>query len=118
MANLLLVVSKDYPESFEFLKKTFGGRKDIEIVLDRRAGQAPRAGQDRRVRDTNDQLQAHGWVLVRRRAAPPRPVDGPPTAAAAPAAVAARTRPARRAGGRRRPVAKRRVAAQKRRRRS
>jgi hypothetical protein len=116
MANLLLIVAKDYPDSFEFLKKAFGGRKDIEIIVDRRAGQAPSVNQDRRGRKTDDQLRIHGWVLVRRLPGQPRPGQTG-TAPAALAAVATRTRPAKkRAAPPPRRVAKRRVAARKRRR--
>jgi hypothetical protein len=119
MANLLLIVAKDYPDSFEFLKKAFGGRNDIEIIVDRRAGQAPRMGQDRRARKNDDQLQTHGWVLVRRLPAASRPAGGSPAVPAASAAVSTRIRPAKKkAVGQSRPPARRRVATRKRRRRT
>jgi hypothetical protein len=66
MANLLLIISKDYPERYEFLKKAFASRKEVEVVLDRRAGQKPVKAQDRRAHMTDTQLRSHGWVLVRR----------------------------------------------------
>ena len=67
MANLLLIISKEYPERYEFLKKAFASRKEVEVVLDRRGGQAPPArAQDRRAHQTDTQLRSHGWVLVRR----------------------------------------------------
>jgi hypothetical protein len=108
MANLLLIVSKDEPDSFNFLKKAFGGRKDIDIVVDRRAGQAPVVGRDRRARKNDDQLRTYGWVLIRR---PPgaRLLDGRrPAPAAARAGVARPARPTKRAMSRRRRTAKRR----------
>jgi hypothetical protein len=67
MANLLLIISKEYPERYEFLKKAFASRKEVEVVLDRRTRQAPAArAQDRRAHQTDTQLHSHGWVLVRR----------------------------------------------------
>jgi hypothetical protein len=66
MANLLLIISKEYPERYEFLKKAFASRKEVEVVLDRRAGQKPVKAQDRRAHMTDTQLRSHGWVLVRR----------------------------------------------------
>jgi hypothetical protein len=66
MANLLLIISKDYPERYEFLKKAFASRKEVEVVLDRRGGQPPPRPQDRRAHQTDTQLRSHGWVLVRR----------------------------------------------------
>ena len=66
MANLLLIISKEYPERYEFLKKAFASRKEVEVVLDRRAGQKPTRPQDRRAHMTDTQLRSHGWVLVRR----------------------------------------------------
>jgi hypothetical protein len=106
MANLLLIVSKDEPESFAFLKKAFGSRKDIDIIVDRRAGQAAVVvGRDRRARRNDEQLRTYGWVLVRRPPAAPRP-DG-----AARAAAARATRPTKRALSRRRRPAKRRGSA-------
>jgi hypothetical protein len=66
MANLLLIISKEYPERYEFLKKAFASRKEVEVVLDRRAGQKPTRPQERRAHMTDTQLRSHGWVLVRR----------------------------------------------------
>lgn len=66
MPNLLLIISKEYPERYEFLKKAFASRKEVEVVLDRRAGQKPVKAQDRRAHMTDTQLKSHGWVLVRR----------------------------------------------------
>jgi hypothetical protein len=115
MANLLLIVSKDEPESFNFLRKAFGGRKDIDIIVDRRAGQAAVVGRDRRARKNDDQLRTYGWVLIRQ---PPvaRLPDGRP--APARAGVARPTRPTKRAISRRRRPAKRRGSARPRPRRS
>jgi hypothetical protein len=123
MANLLLIVSKDHPESFDFLRKAFGGRKDIDIIVDRRGGPVPVVGQDRRARKNDEQLRTHGWVLIRRLPGPPRPANGRPAPAGARAAVGtrtrrAKTRRAKRTVSRRRPAAKPRVAARKRRRRT
>lgn len=66
MANLLLIISKEYPERYEFLRKAFASRKEVEVVLDRRAGPKPVRAQDRRAHMTDTQLRSHGWVLVRR----------------------------------------------------
>jgi hypothetical protein len=66
MPNLLLIISKEYPERYEFLKKAFASRKEVEVVLDRRAGQKRTKAQDRRAHMTDTQLKSHGWVLVRR----------------------------------------------------
>jgi hypothetical protein len=66
MANLLLIIAREYPERYEFLKKAFASRKEVEVVLDRRAGRTPPPNQDRRAHQTDAQLQTHGWVLVRR----------------------------------------------------
>lgn len=72
MANLLLIISKEYPERYEFLKKAFASRKEVEVVLDRRAGQKPVKAQDRRAHMTDTQLRSHGWVLVRRLPGAPK----------------------------------------------
>jgi hypothetical protein len=128
MANLLLIISKEYPERYEFLKKAFASRKEVEVVLDRRAGQKPTRPQERRAHMTDTQLRSHGWVLVRRlpgaaktTAPQVKPATGyvtPPSAvkSAAPqakTAAAATKRPvarAKRAAGKKPGAARRRGA--------
>lgn len=111
MANLLLIISKDYPERYEFLKKAFASRKEVEVVLDRRAGQKPVKAQDRRAHMTDTQLKSHGWVLVRRlpgAAKTTAPQIKPATAYVTPmpAAAAKPATPPVKAPGAKRPAAK------------
>jgi hypothetical protein len=88
LATLLLIISRDHPERYEFLKKAFAQNPQVEVVLDRRTRRARAKGRERRER-SDSQLRTHGWVLVRRL----------PLGAAPPTAV---TRPARRPAARRR----------------
>jgi hypothetical protein len=96
MANLLLIISREYPERYEFLKRAFASRKEVEVMLDRRSPAATPPNQDRRARRTETQLRTHGWVLVRRLPAPAKTTApsarAPAAAAKAPAPAAARSR--------------------------
>jgi hypothetical protein len=65
MATLLLIISRDHPERYAFLKQAFAQNPQVEVVLDRRTRRTKAKRRERRERSDN-QLRTHGWVLVRR----------------------------------------------------
>ncbi|MGH7325148.1 MAG: hypothetical protein ACREJ9_10945, partial [Candidatus Rokuibacteriota bacterium] len=86
MATLLLIISRNHPERYAFLKQAFAQNPQVEVVLDRRTRRAKSKGKERRERN-NSQLRTHGWVLVRRLP----PAAAPPTAITPRTAIARRT---------------------------
>jgi len=70
----LLVVARDHPHIYEYLKRMFAGNETLEVVLDRRNGDRRRPGaahqpdrrraSDRRRQEIDSQLRALGWAIV------------------------------------------------------
>lgn len=74
MAILFLIVSRNEPSRFNYLRHVFAG-DTVDVILDRRVAerrqrwegvQAERRQEDRRQRDVTKDLQTYGWALVRR----------------------------------------------------
>ena len=73
MSRLLLIVSRDKPARYTYLKHVYGSEA-VAVIVDRRVGQR-RQGQTspvvdkhrkgRRQRDLTGDLQTFGWALVR-----------------------------------------------------
>ncbi len=70
----LLVVARENPHIYEYLKRMFAGNETLEVVLDRRAGDRRgqgmaklpdrRRSNDRRHQEIDSQLRALGWAIV------------------------------------------------------
>ncbi len=80
----LLIVARNEPELYEYLKQRFVGRPDVEVILDRRVGERRREqvatsserrrGGDRRERPQVDEdIKTLGFAVV------PLPADRAPT---------------------------------------
>ena len=74
MAKDLIIVMRDKPELYESLRREYTGRPDIEVLLDRRVGDAARP-DDRRSGQELPTLRANGFARV---AAGPPPAAEPP----------------------------------------
>ena len=70
----LLIISRDEPKLYEYLKNHFAGRPDVDVVFDRRHRQrrqrtasAPleRRQADRRQRSVDEDLAALGVAIAR-----------------------------------------------------
>ena len=70
----LLIISRDEPKLYEFLKNQFAGRPHVEVILDRRHGQrrqraamAPleRRQAERRQRSVDEDLASLGVAITR-----------------------------------------------------
>ena len=73
MSRLLLVVVRDEPRRFEYLRHTYSS-ETVEVIVDRRVAErrhahravaTDRRGAPRRHRDLSADLQTFGWALVR-----------------------------------------------------
>lgn len=70
----LLVVARENPHIYEYLKRMFAGNETLEVVMDRRKGdrraqgaaQLPerRRSADRRRQEVDQHLRALGWAIV------------------------------------------------------
>jgi len=70
----LLVVARDHPHIYEYLKRMFAGNDTLEVILDRRNGDRRRPAtnhhpdrrraSDRRRQEIDSQLRALGWAVV------------------------------------------------------
>jgi hypothetical protein len=70
----LLVVARENPHIYEYLKRMFAGNETLEVVLDRRGGDRRgqgmaklpdrRRSNDRRHQEIDSQLRALGWAIV------------------------------------------------------
>jgi len=71
MVRRLVIVSRDHPDVYEFLREYFGDRKDVGgVILDRRSMSTPRAGpprKERRLRpgvDLKLRLRSHVFLTI------------------------------------------------------
>lgn len=68
--RILIVVARDRQALYEYLRRGFADRPDIEVVLDRRAvpparGRGPKPSSDLRERpDLTEELQERGFALI------------------------------------------------------
>ena len=72
----LLVVARENPHIYEYLKRMFAGNETLEVVMDRRKGDRRGHGMarlperrrtnssDRRRQEIDHQLRALGWAIV------------------------------------------------------
>ena len=74
MAHLLVIVSRDQPRRYDYLRYVYGG-EIVDVMLDRRMKERRRNGgatlfdrrhRERRRRDISRDLEKLGWTLVRR----------------------------------------------------
>ena len=74
VGRLLLIVSRDAPGRFAYLKHIYGS-ETVEVIIDRRVGERRRHHQlavneqrwaTRRHRDVTEEMDTFGWSLVRR----------------------------------------------------
>jgi len=80
----LLIVTRNKPGLFEYVKRLVAKYPRIQVMLDRRRGErreriSPIGGDRRRAErrsqpEVTDELRARGWAMTRRRA---RDSDGP-----------------------------------------
>jgi hypothetical protein len=83
MPNVLMIVSRDSPALYSYVRREFEGLGDeIDVIVDRRHGERRRGGPnasaerrqaDRRAYEVQADLRALGWALVR------RDLGGPPS---------------------------------------
>ena len=70
----LLVVARDRPHIYEYLKRMFAGNETLEVIMDRRTTDRRRHGMsnlperrrsgDRRRQEIDSHLRALGWAIV------------------------------------------------------
>jgi hypothetical protein len=70
MPRAIIIVARNRPALFEYLERMFAGIPDIKVVLDRRVVPAAVVGgsaadPERRTRETYEDLQQRGFVIVR-----------------------------------------------------
>ena len=74
MGRLLVIVSRDAPGRFAYLKHLYGS-ETVEVIVDRRVRERrrrphfavnERRWESRRRRDVTEELSNFGWTLVRR----------------------------------------------------
>jgi hypothetical protein len=72
-SRLLLIVSRSAPDRLTYLKHMYGS-DTVEVIADRRVGQRrqgramttiERRSADRRRRCVSEDMQTHGWTLIR-----------------------------------------------------
>jgi len=71
MVRRLVIVSRDHPDFYEFLREYFGDKKDVVgVILDRRSMSTPRAGPPRKERrsrpgvDLKLRLRSHVFLTI------------------------------------------------------
>jgi hypothetical protein len=66
MARMLFIVARDDPGLYESLRREFADEPEVEVILDRRAGERRTGpGDERRRRpEVDERLQALGWAIV------------------------------------------------------
>ena len=71
----LWIVSRAEPELYDYIKNQFGGRPNVDVIVDRREGprrlrpaspEIERRQADRRQQSVDDDLAALGIAIVRR----------------------------------------------------
>jgi hypothetical protein len=74
VGRLLVIVSRDAPGRFTYLRHIYGS-ETVEVIIDRRVGERRRHRQlavnerrwaTRRHRDVTEEIDTFGWFLVRR----------------------------------------------------
>lgn len=78
MGRHLFIVSRQYPQLYEYLARNFAAERDVEVLVDRREGDRRGEGDrrtmprgDRRIaerrsaRQASEDLRALGYVFVR-----------------------------------------------------
>jgi hypothetical protein len=72
-SRLLVIVARDAPGRFAYLKHLYGS-ETVEVIVDRRVRErrrrpqlavSERRWQSRRRRDLSEELKSFGWTLVR-----------------------------------------------------
>jgi hypothetical protein len=61
---LIFVVARDRPDRYEQLRRHFGNREDVRVILDRRDGEHRASlGEERRRFDDDARLES-GWSVI------------------------------------------------------
>lgn len=64
----LFIVSRQEPALFALLQERFAGDANVEVILDRRAQEAPPSGpppvERRRRPEVNEEIRARGYAVV------------------------------------------------------
>ena len=67
--RIFVVVAKNRPDLFQYFMAGFEGVEGVQVILDRRIGEAPPAGEEQAERRNAgtiyDELAMRGFVIVR-----------------------------------------------------
>lgn len=65
MSREIFVVARDRPDLFRYLSDTFAEADNVDVILDRRTGEASGRDEDRRARPrVEEELRSVGYAFI------------------------------------------------------